>query len=76
VLRRVFEPKREEMTGGWRRLHNEELHKEDEIDGTCSPHGKDVKCIKYWLGNYKAKNYWEVLKVDGKITLKWISGKY
>jgi hypothetical protein len=27
VLRRVFEPKREEMAGGWRRLHNEELHK-------------------------------------------------
>jgi hypothetical protein len=27
VLRRVFGPKREEMTGGWRRLHNEELRK-------------------------------------------------
>jgi len=26
VLRRVFGPKREEVTGGWRRLHNEELH--------------------------------------------------
>jgi hypothetical protein len=27
VLRRIFEPKREEVAGGWRRLHNEELHK-------------------------------------------------
>jgi hypothetical protein len=27
MLRRIFGPKREEMTGGWRQLHNEELHK-------------------------------------------------
>jgi hypothetical protein len=27
VLRRLFGPKREEETGGWRKLHNEELHK-------------------------------------------------
>jgi hypothetical protein len=26
VLKRIFVPKRNEMTGGWRRLHNEELH--------------------------------------------------
>jgi hypothetical protein len=26
VLRRIFGPKREEVMGGWRRLHNEELH--------------------------------------------------
>jgi hypothetical protein len=26
VLRRIFGPKGEEVTGGWRRLHNEELH--------------------------------------------------
>jgi hypothetical protein len=26
VLRRIFGPKREEVTGGWIRLHNEELH--------------------------------------------------
>jgi hypothetical protein len=25
VLRRIFRPKREEVTGGWRKLHNEEL---------------------------------------------------
>jgi hypothetical protein len=25
-LRRIFGPKREEVAGGWRRLHNEELH--------------------------------------------------
>jgi hypothetical protein len=26
VLRRMFGPKREEVAGGWRRLHNEELY--------------------------------------------------
>jgi hypothetical protein len=26
VLRRIFDPKREEVAGGWRRLHKEELH--------------------------------------------------
>jgi hypothetical protein len=26
VLRRIFGPKRDEMTGGWRKPHNEELH--------------------------------------------------
>jgi hypothetical protein len=26
VLRRIFGMKRGEMTGGWRKLHNEELH--------------------------------------------------
>jgi hypothetical protein len=26
VLRRIFGPKRDEETGGWRKLHNEEFH--------------------------------------------------
>jgi hypothetical protein len=26
VLRRIFDPKRDEVTGDWRKLHNEELH--------------------------------------------------
>jgi len=32
VLRRIFVPKRDEVTGEWRRLHNEELN-----DFYCSP---------------------------------------
>jgi hypothetical protein len=32
VLRRIFGPKRDEVTGEWRRLHNEELY-----DLYCSP---------------------------------------
>jgi hypothetical protein len=26
MLRRIFGPKRDEVTGGWRKLHTEELH--------------------------------------------------
>jgi hypothetical protein len=26
VLRRIFGPKRDEVTGEWRRIHNEELY--------------------------------------------------
>jgi hypothetical protein len=26
VLRRIFKPKKDEMAGGWRNVHNEELH--------------------------------------------------
>jgi hypothetical protein len=32
VLRRIFAPKRDEVTGEWRKLHNEELN-----DMYCSP---------------------------------------
>jgi hypothetical protein len=43
VLRRIFGPKRDEVTGEWRKLHSEELHilyssphqiKENEVDRT------------------------------------------
>jgi hypothetical protein len=27
MLRRMFGPKRDDVTGNWRKLHNEELHK-------------------------------------------------
>jgi hypothetical protein len=26
VLRRIFRPKRDEVAGGWKKLHNKELH--------------------------------------------------
>ena len=32
VLRKIFGPKRDEVTGEWRKLHSEELH-----DQYCSP---------------------------------------
>jgi len=40
VLRRIFGPKRDEVTGEWRKLHNEELN-----DRYCPPN--IVRVIKW-----------------------------
>ena len=48
VLRRIFGPRRDEVTGDWRRLHNEQLN-----DLYCSPN--IVRVIKprimRWAGH-------------------------
>jgi hypothetical protein len=48
ALRRIFGPKRDEVIGGWRKLHNEELH-----NLYCSP--SIIRIIKSrrlrWAGN-------------------------
>jgi tRNA(Glu) U13 pseudouridine synthase TruD len=50
VLRRIFGPKRDEVTGEWRKLHNEELH-----DLHSSP--SIIRIIKSrrmrWAGPYR-----------------------
>jgi hypothetical protein len=47
VLRRIFGPKRDEVTGEWRKLHHEKLNdkycspkiKKNEMGGTCGGYG-------------------------------------
>jgi hypothetical protein len=39
VLRRIFGPKRDEVTGEWRKLHNEELH-------NCYPSPDIIRQVK------------------------------
>jgi hypothetical protein len=42
VLRRIFGPKRDEVTGGWKKLHNEELddfYYSTSIDGIINSRG-------------------------------------
>jgi hypothetical protein len=81
VQRRIFRPKREEVAGGLRRLHNEELH-----NLYASPI-IIIRVIKSrrmrWAGyetrtgeTRSAYNIWsENLGVDGRIILTWILGK-
>jgi hypothetical protein len=47
VLRRIFGPKRDEVTGGWRKLHNEELR-----DLYSSPSIiRIIKSMRRWAGH-------------------------
>jgi hypothetical protein len=62
VLRRIFGSKRDEVTGGWRKLHNEELHglysspsivrvikaRRMEMGGACGAHGEGEGCIQHF----------------------------
>jgi hypothetical protein len=54
VLRRIFGPKRDEITDEWRKLHNEELN-----DMYCSPN--IVRLIKQrrmrWAGHVACMSY-------------------
>jgi hypothetical protein len=45
VLRRIFGPKREEVGGDWRRLHNEEIH-----NLYTAPQGRGTKRMR-WVGH-------------------------
>jgi hypothetical protein len=63
-LWRIFGPKRDEVTGGWRKLHNEELHnlysspsqvKEDEVDGACSTNGEKRNVYRILAGKPEGK---------------------
>ena len=45
MLRRIFGPKRDEVTGEWRKLHNEELK-----DLYCSPNSSGDKIERNEMG--------------------------
>jgi hypothetical protein len=66
VLRSIFGPKRDEVTGEWRKLHSEELYpsqillgvdqiKENEVGGTCGTHGRGEKCVQVFYGKARRK---------------------
>jgi hypothetical protein len=53
VLRRIFGPKRDEVTGDWRKLHDEELHNLYSSINIIRRMGKRGMHIGYW---------WEIQK--------------
>jgi hypothetical protein len=57
VLRRIFGHKRDKVTGGWRKLHNEEIKyysgnqiQKNEMGGACSTYGGEERCIQCFGG--------------------------
>ena len=90
VLRRIFGPRRYEVTGEWRRLHNEELNdlysspnivraiksRRMRWSGHVVHMGEERGCIGSWWGNRMERDHWGDLGVDGWIILGWISRRW
>ena len=69
VLRRVFGPKRDEVTGKWRKLHKEELRdlyplpnivrvviiEKNEVGGACGAYGGGERCAQGSSGETRTK---------------------
>jgi hypothetical protein len=66
VLRRTFGPKRDEVTGEWRKLHTEELQslysspdiikvKASEVGGARGTHGRGEKSVQSFGGKARRK---------------------
>jgi len=88
VLRRIFRPKRDEVTGEWRRLHNEELNdlycspntiyeisiinKKNEMGRNCDMYGDRRDVYRILVRKPGERDHWEYPGVDGRIILKWI----
>jgi len=71
----IFGPKREEVRGGWRKLHNEELHNlccslniKDEMGRARSMHRKMRKAYKISVKNLKERDKLGVISLDSKIS--------
>jgi hypothetical protein len=77
VLRRIFGPKRDEVTGEWRKLHNEELHNLYSSPDII----RQVKSRRMrWAGHVARKNPKERDRsenqgVDGRMGSEWILGR-
>jgi len=78
VLRRIFGPRRDEVTGEWRILHNEKLNglysspnnvrviksRRMRSAGHVVRMGEEKRCIGSWWGNRREGDHWGDLGVD------------
>jgi hypothetical protein len=74
------------VTGGWRKLHNEELHnlysspsiirviksRRMRWAGHAARMGRGVMHRVYWWESQEGRDHWEDQDVDGWTILKWI----
>jgi hypothetical protein len=81
VLRRIFGPKRDKVTGEWRKLHNEELHnlysspdiirqiksRRMRWAGHVAHMGEERKCTRIWWEGPKERDHSEDQGVVGRM---------
>jgi hypothetical protein len=89
ILRRIFGPKRDEVTGEWRKLYNEELHnlysspdiirqvksRQMRWAGHVARMGEERKVYNFWWESPKEKDHLEDQGVGGKMGSEWILGR-
>ena len=90
VLGRICGPRRDAVTGEWRRLHNEKLNdlysspnivrviksRRMRCTGHVARMGEEGGCIGSWWGNRRERDHWRDLGVDGWIILGCISRRW
>jgi len=90
VLRRIFGPRRDEVTGEWKRQHNEDLSdlysspnivrviKSSRMKwaGHVARMGVKRGCIGSWWGYRSERDHWGDLGVNEWIILGWISRRW
>ena len=83
TLRRIFGPKRDEITGEWRKLHKEELYSSPCIiraiksriirwAGHVARMGRGDVHTGFWWENLRESDHLEDTGVYGRIILRWI----
>jgi len=89
VLRRIFGHKRDEVTGDWRKLHNEVLNdvyyspnivrviksRRMRWAGHVARMGRGEAYTGFWWGDRRERDHWRDSGVDERIILRWIFRK-
>jgi hypothetical protein len=89
VLRRIFGPKRDEVTGEWRKLHNDQLHnvysspdiirwiksRRMRWAGHAARMREERKVYKVLVGKPEGRDLSEDQGEDGRMGSEWILGR-